>query len=139
MNCSPPAPLSTGFPRQEYWSGLLFPPPRDLLTQGLNPGLLHLQHWQVDSLPLCHLGSPTWEAPPGVLENAGGLGLPSLYLPTLERSLPLDKPSQLTQSQQLAFSFLLTNLASLHRANSWLSHSSDLLLSREKPTPATLI
>ena len=27
------------------------------LTQGLNLGLLCLQHWQVDSLPLCHLGS----------------------------------------------------------------------------------
>ena len=27
------------------------------LTQGLNPYLLHLQHWQVDSLPLSHLGS----------------------------------------------------------------------------------
>ena len=24
------APLSTGFSRQEYWSGLLFPPPEDL-------------------------------------------------------------------------------------------------------------
>ena len=24
------APLSLGFPRQEYWSGLLFPPPGDL-------------------------------------------------------------------------------------------------------------
>ena len=24
------APLSTGFPRQEYWSGLPFPPPGDL-------------------------------------------------------------------------------------------------------------
>ena len=23
------APLSMGFPRQEYWSGLPFPPPRD--------------------------------------------------------------------------------------------------------------
>ena len=29
------------------------------LTQGLNPHLLHLLHWQVDSLPLCHLGSLT--------------------------------------------------------------------------------
>ena len=27
------------------------------LTQGLNLGLLCLQHWQVDFLPLCHLGS----------------------------------------------------------------------------------
>ena len=28
------------------------------LTQGLKPSLLNLLHWQVDSLPLCHLGSP---------------------------------------------------------------------------------
>ena len=28
------------------------------LTQGSNPRLLCLLHWQVDSLPLCHLGSP---------------------------------------------------------------------------------
>ena len=30
------APLSMGFPRQEYGSGLPFPPPRVFLTQGLN-------------------------------------------------------------------------------------------------------
>ena len=28
------------------------------LTQGLNLHLLHLLHWQADSLPLCHVGSP---------------------------------------------------------------------------------
>ena len=28
------------------------------LTQGLNPRLLYLLHWQGDSLPLRHLGSP---------------------------------------------------------------------------------
>ena len=28
------------------------------LTQGSNPTLLHLLHWQADSLPLSHLGSP---------------------------------------------------------------------------------
>ena len=28
------------------------------LTQGLNTHLLCLLHWQVDSLPLSHLGSP---------------------------------------------------------------------------------
>jgi len=27
-------------------------------TQGSNPHFLHLLHWQADSLPLCHLGSP---------------------------------------------------------------------------------
>ena len=35
------APLSEGFPRQEYWSGLPFPSPGDLSDQGLNSHLLH--------------------------------------------------------------------------------------------------
>ena len=48
-------PLSMGFSRQEYWSGLPFPPPGDL-PRGLNPHLLHLLHWQVGSLPPSHLG-----------------------------------------------------------------------------------
>ena len=52
------APLSMEFSRQESWSELPFPTPGDLPTQGLNPHLLGLLHWQVDSLPLCHLGSP---------------------------------------------------------------------------------
>ena len=29
------------------------------LMQGSNPHLLDLLHWQADSLPLCHLGSPS--------------------------------------------------------------------------------
>ena len=49
-----PAPLSMGFPRQEYWGGLLFPSP-DLPDPGIEPGSLALQ---ADSLPLSHLGSP---------------------------------------------------------------------------------
>jgi len=31
------APLSMGFPRQEYWSGLPFPPPEDLPDPGIGP------------------------------------------------------------------------------------------------------
>ena len=34
MDHSPPAPLSMGFSRQEYWSGLLFPSPGDLPDPG---------------------------------------------------------------------------------------------------------
>ena len=34
------APLSMGFPRQEYWSGLPFPPPGDLPDSGTEPGSL---------------------------------------------------------------------------------------------------
>ena len=58
------APLSMEFPRREYWSGLLFPFSRDLPpTQGSNPRLLHLLHWQVGSLPLAPPGKPcvTWD------------------------------------------------------------------------------
>ena len=43
------APLSLGFPRQEYWGGLPFPPPGDLPDPGIFP---HLLHWQVESLPV---------------------------------------------------------------------------------------
>ena len=52
------SPLSMESSRQEYWSGLPFLLQGIISTQGLNPHLLHLLHWQVDSLPLRHLGSP---------------------------------------------------------------------------------
>ena len=49
------APLSMGFPRQEYWSGCPFPFPGDLS----NPGIEHMSlTWRADSLPLSDLGSP---------------------------------------------------------------------------------
>ena len=34
------APLSMGFPRQEYWSGLPCPPPGDLSDPGIEPASL---------------------------------------------------------------------------------------------------
>ena len=37
MNCNPEAPLSMGFSRQEYWSGLSYPPPGDLSDPGIEP------------------------------------------------------------------------------------------------------
>ena len=49
------APLSMGFSRQEYWNGLPFLSPGDLPDPGIKLHLLHLLHWQADSLPLCHL------------------------------------------------------------------------------------
>ena len=42
------APLSMGFSRQQYWSGLPFPSPWDLPNSGTEPGSLALQ---ADSLP----------------------------------------------------------------------------------------
>ena len=37
MNCSQQASLSMRFPRQEYWSGLLCPPPGELPDPGIKP------------------------------------------------------------------------------------------------------
>ena len=52
-------PLSMGFPRQEYWNGLpYFLLQGIFLTHGSNLCFLYLLHWQADSLPLSHLGSP---------------------------------------------------------------------------------
>ena len=45
---APQAPLSMGFPRQEYWSGLSFPSPGDLPDSGIKPKSPALQ---ADSLP----------------------------------------------------------------------------------------
>ena len=58
------APLSMGFPRQEYWSGLPFPPSGDLPHPWSNLGLLHCrqilcclsyQRFQLQNFVLKHL------------------------------------------------------------------------------------
>ena len=49
-------PLSMEFSRQEYWSGLLFPPPGDLPNSRIKPTSPALQ---VDYLLLIHQESPT--------------------------------------------------------------------------------
>ena len=49
------APLSMEFSRQEYWSGLPFPPPGDLSDTGVKPRSPALQ---ADALPSEPLGKP---------------------------------------------------------------------------------
>ena len=53
------APLSVGFSRQEYWSGVPFPSPGDLPNPGIEPGSPAL--W-ADALPSGPLGKifVTW-------------------------------------------------------------------------------
>ena len=53
------APLSMGFSREEYWSGLSCSPPGDLPNPGIEAASPRLLHWQADSLPPSHQGSPT--------------------------------------------------------------------------------
>ena len=58
MDCSPPDPLSMGFPRQEHWSGLPFPSPGDLPNPGLEPTFLTSPSLAGEFFP----ASATWEA-----------------------------------------------------------------------------
>ena len=60
-------PLSTGFSRQEYWSGLPFPSPGDLPNPGIETGS---PASQVDSLPYEPPGKPSMITG---LCNAGGI------------------------------------------------------------------
>ena len=50
--------LSMGFSREEYWSGLLCPPPGDLIDPGIEPMALMSPALAGSSLPLAYLGSP---------------------------------------------------------------------------------
>jgi len=54
IDYSPQAPPSMGFPRQEYSSGLPFPPPGDLPDSGIEPVSPVLAG---GFLPLSHLGN----------------------------------------------------------------------------------
>ena len=65
------APLSMGFSRQEYWSGLPCSPPWDLPDPGIEP---HLLHWQSPALAgRFFTTSATWEALMGRSPNSTGV------------------------------------------------------------------
>ena len=52
------APLPMEFSRQEYWNGLLLPPPEDLPDPGIKSASSAAPALQADSLPLSQQGSP---------------------------------------------------------------------------------
>ena len=82
-DCSLPTPLSMGFPRQEYWRGLPFPPPGDLPDPGIKaPSPAS----QADSLWLGGQGGPPsfLVFPPQPVCNRQAAGAPP--------SCPLDEP-----------------------------------------------
>ena len=81
-------PVSMGFSRQEYWTGLSRPPPGDLPnpTQGLNPSrphcrqiLYHLSHQRSPNISLvaskCHPGAKR------ALSDGGRKQTLQIYLP----------------------------------------------------------
>ena len=59
------APLSMGFSRQEYWSGLPFTSPGDLPNPGIKPRSPALQ---ADALTSEPPGKPSWTEEPGILQ-----------------------------------------------------------------------
>ena len=64
MDCSPPGPSVHEFSRQEYWSGLPFPSPRDLPDPGIEPGSPTLAGGFFTTVPPdqgSHLGSLHWD------------------------------------------------------------------------------
>ena len=96
-------PLSMGFSQQEYWSGLLSPPPGAiLLTQGLNPSLFCLLNWQVDSLPL---------VPPGKF----------LYFTTI---ISITLPTKVCLVNSMVFSSSHVWMWELDYKESWASKNS---------------
>ena len=50
--------LSMGFFRQEYWSGLPFPPPGDLANPGIEPASPESSAFRQNVYPLSHWGLP---------------------------------------------------------------------------------
>ena len=87
-------PLIMGFSRQEYWSGLPFPPPRDLPDPGIEPDLLCLLPWQVDSLPLNPPRKPSRVLDSSYLSEGGAAALPSLQMGKLRCTEGMSLPKQ---------------------------------------------
>ena len=84
MDCSPPGSSVHGFLRQEYWSGLPFPSPGDLLTQGSNPSFLHCRQ----------IG---WDCRVGI----GGILQMNTYF-----ARPCPMRNQISEARDLVLSFL---------------------------------
>ena len=115
------APLSTmGFSRQEYWSGLVFPSPRDLPNPGIKPRFLTLQ---ADFCWLSHQGNPT--PPNGEANGLSHSGLtPGTYPPTIQGigSTPFGDPA----SKETCYLFTLPSAAAGAPVKPCLNFLSDL-------------
>ena len=85
------APLSMGFFRQEYWSGLPCPPPGDLLNPGIKLMLL---------MPLCGLLFPESSPLPSIKETPSTCEVP--------------RPSADPHSSYVSFCFCVSLPLALH-------------------------
>ena len=113
------APLSMGFSRQEYYSGLSLPPPGDLpssslIFQGLNPGFSHSS--QMDYLP---------SKPPGKLLDHETVCQRKLFRDSLVvQWLRLHTPNAVFQVQEKP-SYSFCSSEHLQICRSWASHGNN--------------
>ena len=148
------APLSMGFSRQEYWSGVPFPSPGDLPDPGIKPGLLHCRqtlyqlsyhcaspiHCKADVSSAFRAISPCF-----LLYSISGL--PSFsdqkkhYMPTLSSWVHLlsRSPVYLLSSvePQLPWTPFSPSQSSM-QANSLANHSLNLALQQKQQKSLTL-
>ena len=96
VDSSLPGSSVHGILRPEYWKGLPLPFLRDLPNPGIKPKSLCLLHWQTDSLPLHHLGSPYLDAP------SLSCGTSDLYLQHVDSQLRHAGSSSLNRDQTQA-------------------------------------
>jgi len=87
------APLSMRFSRQEYWSGLPFPPPENLPDPGIKPTSPAAPALQADSLPLSHQGSPLMWLHPGKPILSWNCQKPKMHLIHLTYGTPALNPA----------------------------------------------
>ena len=76
MVCNPPGSSVHGFPRKEYWSGLPFPSPGDLLNPGMEPTSLVSPALQADSSPAEPPEMPTCQLIPHKNRTEGDFTIP---------------------------------------------------------------
>ena len=98
-------PLSMGFPRHKYWSGLPFPSPGDHPHPGIKPGVLLgrriLYHWA------------TWEAPCLKMEVVKSISEDSVRSESNVRKISGTCSTQQILADALYFPFLFSSLLQL--------------------------
>ena len=87
------APLSMGFPKQEYWRWLPFPPPGDLLNPGSNPCLISpaLAGRFFTTSATCEVHINIYALPFGLPSRSGHRRAVSRVCPSSDDILPLTR------------------------------------------------
>ena len=103
------APLSMGFSRHEYWSGLPFPPPGDLPNPGLEPTFLASPalaggFFTNNKAYQCHLGSLIISLRGKLKTGLGGTKREGSEKDSCFRDQPNNEPITLIHTWPLALS-----------------------------------